>query len=116
VGAIPSTFFAAEMRLGSALFLGGERGGEQAEPIFSVRAQAMAGVFDSAAAPYAGLGLGWHLPSRYDARTSVRAALGVMPAIGENFRLRAELAVDATPIDGSLRYLPQGRFGLAYRF
>jgi hypothetical protein len=39
-----------------------------------------------------------------------------MPAPGERYRLRGEIAVDATPVDGTLRYLPQARVDVAYRF
>jgi hypothetical protein len=116
VGAIPSAYFAGEVRLGGALHAGTLGESSQVDTLLSLRAQAMGGAFESFAAPYAGLGVGWQLAAGYDGRASMRAAVGVMPSMSVGLRLRGEIAVDATPVDGTLRYLPQARLGVAYRF
>ncbi len=111
LGTAPTRHFAAEARGGVGL-----HSGEQFETVITLRAQAFAGWFDSGLAPHAGLGVSWQGVLDADARFSPRASLGVMPSLNERFRLRGEVGVDATPVGGSLRFLPEARLGVSLRF
>src|SRR5690554_219935 len=109
LGLVPTRYFAAEARLGLSTHMG-----DSAEVILGARAQAMAGLFERAAAPYLGMGAGWKTGP--EARFGLRPSLGVMPQIGESMRLRAEVGADLTPVSGALRVLPELRVGAAWSF
>jgi hypothetical protein len=111
LGTAPTRHFAAEARAGAGL-----HSGERLETVVTLRAQAFAGWFDSALAPHAGLGVSWQGVLDGDARFSPRASLGVMPSLGQRFRLRGEVGVDVTPVGGAIRFLPEARLGAALRF
>lgn len=111
LGTAPTRYFAGEARAGLALYPG-----DSAETMLTVRAQAMAGWFDAALAPHAGLGLSWFNRFGADNRFAPRASLGLMPELSPNWRLRAEIAADFTPVDGEIRFLPEARLGAAWRF
>jgi LysM repeat protein len=111
LGTAPTHHFAAEARLGLAL-----HSGDALNTVATARAQVLAGWFQTALAPHAGLGVSWQGVLDGDQRFSPRASLGVMPTIGELWRLRGEVGVDATPVDGALRFLPEARMGVSLRF
>jgi hypothetical protein len=111
VGTLPTRHFAGELRAGFSL-----HAGDATEQIISVSGQAMAGWFNTGVAPYGGIGLGWHALLGGESRFAPRAALGVMPSLGERLRIRGELGLNATPIDGRFRFLPEARVGVSLRF
>lgn len=111
LGSAPTRHFAAEMRAGLGL-----HSGDDVATVITLRAQALAGWFDAWLAPHAGLGVSWQGIVNGDNRFSPRASVGVMPTLNQHLRLRGELAVDATPVAGSLRLLPEARLGVALRF
>ncbi|MGM0555516.1 MAG: FecR domain-containing protein [Myxococcota bacterium] len=111
VGTLPTRNFAGELRAGFAL-----HSGDASAEVVSLRGQAMAGWFSAAVAPYGALGLGWQAILGGESRFSPRTAVGVMPSLGERMRLRGELGLSATPVDGVLRFLPEARIGVSLRF
>lgn len=111
LGTAPTNHFAAEARVGLALHTG-----DVSNTVATARAQALAGWFQSYLAPHAGLGVSWQGVIDGQSRFSPRASVGVMPTMGEHWRLRGEFGVDATPVDGALRFLPEARVGVSLRF
>lgn len=111
LGTAPTDHFAAEARLGLAL-----HSGDTLATVATARAQALAGWFQTPAAPHVGLGVSWQGVVDGEQRFSPRASVGVMPTLGEHWRLRGELSVDATPVDGAMRFLPEARVGVSLRF
>lgn len=111
VGSAPTRHFAAELRGGFGL-----HSGDELETVITLRAQALAGWFDNLLAPHAGLGVGWQAVLNGDSRFSPRASIGVMPSLSEHLRFRGELAVDATPVGGTVRLLPEARLGVSLSF
>jgi hypothetical protein len=111
VGTLPTRNFAGELRAGFAL-----HAGDATSQVVSLRGQAMAGWFSTAVAPYAGIGLGWQAILGGESRFSPRTAVGVMPSLGERLRVRGELGLSATPVDGAFRFLPEARLGVSLRF
>ncbi len=111
IGSAPTRHFAAELRGGVGI-----HAGDGSETVIALRAQALAGWFNHSLAPYTGLGVSWQTVINADAYFSPRASIGVMPALHPRIRLRGEVAIDATPVTGTLRLLPQARAGLSFRF
>lgn len=111
LGLVPTRYFAAEARVGMSAHFD-----DTTEMVLTVRAQGMAGLFESAAAPYVGIGAGWKAWLDDGARFELRPSLGVMPKLGESMRLRAEVGADLTPVSGELRVLPEVRVGASWSF
>lgn len=111
MGTMPLPHFAAEARLGLSL-----HAGERTTSIASVRLQAMAGALETVLAPYAGGGMGWQADLGRARRFAPRLAVGVMPTVSEALRLRGEAAVGVTPEGDRLRWLPEVRLGITWRF
>jgi hypothetical protein len=111
LGSAPTRHFAAEARAGFGL-----HSGDELETVITLRAQALAGWFDSTIAPHAGLGVSWQGVLGADDRFSPRASIGIMPSLNQYLRLRGEIAIDATPIAGTIQLLPEARLGLSLRF
>jgi hypothetical protein len=112
IGVLASDRFGAELRLGYGAY-NGSRG---TDGQIVARANALVGAFDTTIAPYGTIGIGWRTWPEESSRASAQVGVGLMPEMTDELRLRGELNLAATPVDATVRLLPEARVGIVYTF